>query len=341
MQTKRIGKQTVIFANPVAILTTSSVVGPKEGEGPLSAFFDKVESDPLFSQDSWEKAESKFLKTSIELGISKAGIAKEQLDYIISGDLLNQNISSTFGIRELERPFLGIFGACSAMGEAMSIGAMLIDGGFAEYTAVAASSHFCAAEKQFRFPLQLGTQRAPTASWTVTGAGCAILSPSYKTNPGVAITAATNGKIVDLGITDSTNMGAAMAPAAADTVIAHLRDTNTTANDFDLIITGDLGVTGSILFNEILQRENFDLQDKHSDCGVLIFDKEAQDTKNGGSGCACAATVFSGYFYEQLKNGNLKKILFVPTGALLSATSTQQGESIPGIAHAVVIEKFM
>jgi len=338
--TKRAGKQTVVLQNPVAIIAAASVVGPKEGEGPLADFFDKVETDPLAGTDSWEKAESQFLKDGLELAVAKAGITKEKLDYIISGDLLNQNISSTFGIRELERPFLGIFGACSAMGEGMSIAAMLIDGGFATYAACAASSHFCAAEKQFRFPLQLGTQRAPTASWTVTGAGCAVLAEANScANPGVVITAITNGKIVDMGVSDVNNMGAAMAPAAADTIIAHLRDTGKTPADFDLIVTGDLGYIGSELLTEIMAREGYDISKNHADCGILIFDKENQDTHNGGSGCACSATVFSGYFFEKLKSGLLSKIMLVPTGALLSPISSQQGESIPGIAHAVVIEK--
>jgi len=325
---------------PVAIIAAASVVGPKEGEGPLADHFDKVEKDPLAGADSWEKAESQFLKDGLELAVAKAGISKDKLDYIISGDLLNQNISSTFGIREFERPFLGIFGACSAMGEGLSIGAMLVDGGFAKYAAVAASSHFCAAEKQFRFPLQLGTQRAPTASWTVTGAGCAIIANVEEcANPGVVVTSATNGKIVDMGISDISNMGAAMAPAAADTIIAHLRDTNKTPTDFDLIVTGDLGYIGSELLVDLMKRENYDISKNHADCGIIIFDREKQDTHNGGSGCACSATVFSSYFFEQLKSERLKKILFVPTGALLSPTSSQQGESIPGIAHAVVIEK--
>jgi len=338
--TKRIGKQTVALQNPVAIISAASVVGPKEGEGPLSAFFDRVETDPLAGTESWEKAESQFLKDGLELAVAKAGITKDKLDYIIAGDLLNQNISSTFGMRELERPFLGIFGACSAMGEGMSIAAMLIDGGFASYIGVSASSHFCAAEKQFRFPLQLGTQRSPTASWTVTGSGCAILAnASSCANPGVVVTAVTNGKIVDMGISDVNNMGAAMAPAAADTIIAHLRDTGKTPADFDLIITGDLGYIGSELLTEIMAREGFDISQNHTDCGVLIFDKESQDTHNGGSGWACLATVLSGYFFEQLKSGKLKKIMLVPTGALLSPISSQQGESIPSIAHAVVVEK--
>jgi len=283
---KRVGNQTVVLQNPVAIIAAAAVVGPKEGEGPLADCFDKVETDPLAGTDSWEKAESQFLKNGLELAVAKAGIAKDKLDYIISGDLLNQNISSTFGIRELGRPFLGIFGACSAMGEGMSIGAMLIDGGFATYVGVAASSHFCAAEKQFRFPLQLGTQRAPTASWTVTGAGCAILADDVScANPGVMVTAITNGKIVDMGVSDVNNMGAAMAPAAADTIIAHLRDTGKTPDDFDLIVTGDLGYIGSELLSEIMARENYDISKNHADCGVLIFDKEKQDTHNGGSGC--------------------------------------------------------
>lgn len=332
---KRIGNQTVMLQNPVAVVATASIVGPKEGEGPLGEYFDHVEADPLFGMDSWEKAESEFVKAGLQTAIKKAGLKNEQIDYILAGDLLNQSIGSTFGIREIGRPFLGIFGACSAIGEGLSIASMLIDGGFAEHIAVSASSHFCAAEKQFRFPLELGTQRPPTASWTVTGDGSAILANK---GSGVCVCGVTSGKIVDMGITDANNMGAAMAPAAADTMLAHFRDMGRTPDYYDLIVTGDLGYIGKDLVVQLMEREGFDMTKNYTDCGIEIFDRQKQDTHNGGSGCACSAVTFCGYYYSKLKSGELNKILLVPTGALLSPTTSQQGETIPGIAHAVAIE---
>ena len=330
-----IGEQTVKFSRPISILSTASVVGPKEGDGPLGKQFDIVLEDILAGEESWEKAESEIVNKALDLAVRKSGVSIHAIDYILAGDLLNQNMGSTFGIRELERPYLGIFGACSAIGLGLSIGSMLIDGGFATNTLVGASSHFCAAEKQFRFPLELGTQRPPTSTWTVTGSGTAVLS---KNGNGPFITSATNGKIVDLGIKDANNMGAAMAPAAVDTLCAHFKDLDIKPDHYDLIATGDLGYIGHELVINLMEKKGYDLSKNYTDCGILIFDKETQDTHSGGSGCACSAVTFASYLYDRIKRGVLNKVLFVPTGALLSTTSLQQGESIPGVAHAVSIE---
>jgi stage V sporulation protein AD len=331
----KIGKQSVLFTNPVSIVNTASVVGPKEGEGPLNRYFDVILEDVLNGGESWEQAESLIVEKTFNMAAKKAGLTLDDIDYIIAGDLLNQNTGSTFGIRELNRPFFGVFSACSAMGESMIIGSMLIDGGFGKNIIAGASSHFCAAEKQFRSPLNLGTQRPPTSTWTVTGCGAAVLSNKEK---GPFVTGATVGKIVDMGIKDAFNMGAAMAPAAADTLLTHFNDFNITPDYYDLIITGDLGHVGRELVIELLKEQGIELKDNFTDCGIKIFDKEKQDTHSGGSGCACAAVTFAGYLYDKLKNLAFNRILLVPTGALLSPTTSQQGETIPGIAHAVRIE---
>jgi len=332
---KKRGKQSIIFENPVSIISTSSIVGSKEGEGPLSKYFDRVLDDPLFDEDSWEKAESAFVEEGFKKAVSKAGMKLDDIDYIVAGDLLNQGIGSTFGVRALERPFFGIYGACSNMGEGLGLGAVLIDGGFAENVLVGASSHFCAAERQFRYPLSLGTQRPLTSTWTVTGHGAALLS---KNGNGPYVTAITTGKIVDMGITDSNNMGGAMAPAAVDTIAAHFQDTGRNPTYYDLIITGDLGHIGKAILIELIGKIGYDISQNCSDCGIEIFDSKKQDTHAGGSGCGCSAVTFAAYLYDKLQKKEMNKILFVPTGALLSPTSTQQGESVPGIAHAVAIE---
>lgn len=332
---KHVGKQSIQMENNVSILQMASVVGPKEGEGPLRKHFDVVMKDALGDQESWEKAESKIVKDAFELAAQKSGLALESIDYLLAGDLLNQSIGTTFGVRDLNIPFFGLFGACSTMGESMSLGAVLIDGGFATNVLVGASSHFCAAEKQFRFPLGLGTQRTPTASWTVTGCGAAVLS---KNGSAPYIKAVTSGKVVDMGITDSNNMGAAMVPAAVDTLAAHFKDFGREPNYYDMILTGDLGHVGKDLMIKMMRKEGYDLTHNYTDCGVEIFDQGSQDTHNGGSGCGCSAVTLAGYYFKQLKEGKINKILFMPTGALMSPTSTQQGESIPGIAHAVAIE---
>lgn len=334
---KHIGMQSIRFQNPPSIIATASVVGPKEGEGPLAKYFDEISQDVLFGKESWEKAESEVVERAMKLVVQKANMQMADMQYILAGDLQNQGTGSTFGIRSLGRPFFGLFGACSTMGEAMSLGSVLIDGGYADHVIASASSHFCAAEKTFRFPLELGTQRTPTASWTVTGCGAVILSAQGE---GPYITHITTGKITDMGITDVNNMGAAMAPAAVDTLSAHLRDTGRTPDYYDLIATGDLGHIGRDLVVRLMKQEGYDLSKNYTDCGVEIFDKAKQDTHAGGSGCGCAAVTYAGYWHHMLKQGKLNKILLVPTGALHSTTTAQQGESIPGIAHAVAIENF-
>ena len=332
---KKIGKQTVRLAEGVTILSAASTVGPKEAEGPLGKYFDQTVEDSFFGEKSWELAESKFVEKNMGLAIQKANLKAKDVDYILCGDLLNQCTGSTFGIKNLEIPFFGLFGACSTMGESMSLGAMLIDGGFANHVLAGASSHFCAAEKQFRFPLPLGTQRPPTVTWTVTGDGAVVLS---RKGEGPKITEITTGKIVDMGVTDANNMGAAMAPAAAALLKAHFEDTGRTPQEYDVIATGDLGTVGRQLVVELLKKGGYDMDSRYTDCGIEIFDAEKQDTHAGGSGCACSAVTFCAYFYPKLVSGEIGRMLFIPTGALMSPTSSQQGQPIPGIAHGVVIE---
>ena len=265
----------------------------------------------------------------------KSGIPATEIDYCFAGDLLNQCISSSFGLRELNIPFFGVFGACSTFVESLCLGSVFIESKAAKNVICATSSHFCSAEKQFRFPLELGNQRPPTSQWTVTGSGAAILSSAGN---GPKITCITPGKIVDMGIKDANNMGAAMAPAALDTLIAHFSDTGRKPSYYDVIITGDLGYIGKEILGELCESKGYNIKSNYEDCGVLIFDKENQDTHSGGSGCACVGTVFSGYLYKQLKDKKINKILLIATGALMNSMSTQQGESIPGIAHAIAIE---
>ena len=302
--------------------------------GPLAKYFDQTLEDEFWGEKSWEKAESKIIKEATQMVISKSGISSQNIDCVFAGDLLNQCISSTFGLREINIPFLGVFGACSTFVESLSLGAISVEG-FANYVLCATSSHFCSAEKQFRFPLELGNQRPPTSQWTVTGSGASILS---KTGNGPYITNITLGKIVDMGIKDANNMGAAMAPAFIDTLIAHFEDTGRTPNYYDEIISGDLGYIGKDIAIDIAKSKGYNIKSNYNDCGVLIFDKNSQDTHSGGSGCACLATVFSGYFFKKLKEKKLRKLLLIATGALMNSTSSQQGESIPGIAHAISIE---
>ena len=333
---KKIGKQTVRLSQGVVILSAASTVGPKEAEGPLGKYFDQKTEDAMFGEKSWELAESKFVEKNMELAMQKANLKAKDIDYVLCGDLLNQCTGSTFGIRNLDIPFFGLFGACSTMGESMSLGAMLIDGGFANHVLTGASSHFCAAEKQFRFPLPLGTQRPPTASWTVTGDGAVVLARKKVDAP--RIVEITTGKIIDMGVTDVNNMGAAMAPAAAALLKTHFEDTGRTPQDYDVIATGDLGTIGKQLVVELMEKEGYHMDSRYTDCGIEIFDAEKQDTHAGGSGCACSAVTFCAYFYPKLVSGEIGRMLFIPTGALMSPTSSQQGQSIPGIAHGLVIE---
>ena len=331
---ERIGKQTIKFNTPPTILECASIVGPKEAQGPLAKYFDQTLEDEFWGEKTWEKAESKIIKETVNTVISKSGIPSEKIDYMFAGDLLNQCISSSFGLRELNIPFFGVFGACSTFVESLSLGAVFVEG-VAENVLCATSSHFCSAEKQFRFPLELGNQRPPSSQWTVTGSGAVILT---KNGSGPYITNITPGKIIDMGIKDGNNMGAAMAPAFADTLISHFEDTGRKPSYYDAIISGDLGYVGKEIVIDILKSKGYDIKANYNDCGVLIFDKASQDTHSGGSGCACCGTVFSGYFFKQLKEKKIKKMLLIATGALMNSTTSQQGESIPGIAHAISIE---
>ena len=332
---ERLGKQTIKFNTPVTILETASIVGPKESEGPMASYFDHCLQDEFWGEKTWEKAESKIIKETVNTLISKSGVPANQIDYCFAGDLLNQCISSSFGLRELSIPFFGVFGACSTFAESMCLGSVFVSSGSAKNVLCATSSHFCSAEKQFRFPLELGNQRPPSSQWTVTGSGAAILS---STGNGPYITHITPGKIVDMGITDANNMGAAMAPAFVDTLITHFKDTGRNPSYYDVIISGDLGHIGKDIAIDLAQSKGYNIKSIYNDCGVLMFDKQKQDTHSGGSGCACLGTIFSGYFFKQLKEKKIKRLLMIATGALMNSTSTQQGESIPGIAHAVSIE---
>lgn len=333
-QTKRTGMQTVVFTNPPVINAMASIVGPKEGQGPLGKTFDKVIDDNLYGEKSWEKAERKLLKEAVEMAIKKANLTAKDMDYLLAGDLLNQLISANFAARDLGIPLIGLYGACSTMFEGMALGAMLVDGGYANHVAFGASSHHDTAERQYRFPTELGVQRPLSAQWTVTGAGAAVLG---NTGAGPVVTHATIGKVIDLGIKDAGDMGSAMAPAAADTICQHFKDTGRTPEDYDLIITGDLASIGKALTQQLVSQNGYDISKIYTDCGILIFDP-AQDTHAGGSGCACSATVFSSYIMDEIKAGKFKRVLALGTGALLSPTSILQGESIPCIAHGAVIE---
>lgn len=332
---KHIGKQSMYFNNPISIIETASTVGTKEGEGPLREYFDIVLDNNKNKGKNWEQAESNIVKDNISLLIKKSGLKKDAVNYIITGDLLNQCCGSTYGIRELEIPFFGIFGACSTFGEALSLGAVLIDSGGAENIIAAASSHFYSAERQFRFPPELGTQRPPTSTYTVTGDGAAMLSSN---GFGPYITGITTGKIVDYGIKDANNMGAAMAPGAAQVLLQHFSDFNRTPDYYDFIFTGDLGYVGRQLVIEMVNKNGYKLGNNYKDCGIEIYYNKKQDTHSGGSGCACSAVTFAGMLYKKLKNKEINRLLFIPTGALMNTTLIQQGESIAGIAHGVVIE---
>ena len=331
---KKIGKQTISFDFPPTITECNSIVGPKEAQGPLAKYFDLTLDDEFWGEKSWEKAESKIIKENVNALVTKSGITTNNIDCIFAGDLLNQCISSSFGLRDSNIPFVGMFGACSTFVESMCMGAIAIES-FAQNVICATSSHFCSAEKQFRFPLELGNQRPQTSQWTVTGSGATLLS---KDGTGPFITNITLGKIVDMGIKDANNMGAAMAPAFVDTLLAHFLDTGRNPSYYDAIISGDLGKIGKDIAIDIAMSKGYNIKSNYNDCGLMIFDTKAQDTHAGGSGCACCGSVFSGFLFKQLKEKKIKKLLLIATGALMNSTSSQQGETIPGIAHAVSIE---
>ena len=335
MSLKKIGKQTYKLLNPPTIMSNYSIVGPKEGKGPLKDYFDLILEDDKWGQESFEKAECKIQEEAIRSAVDQAGLSLNDIDLLVAGDLLNQIVASGYSARELAIPFYGLYGACSTMTESLSLGAMLIDGGFADKVVCATSSHFSSAERQFRFPLEYAAQRTFSAQWTVTGAGATVLS-SYGSGPYISYV--TPGKILDPGITDAANMGGAMAPAAMDTLINHFEDTGFKPSDYDLILTGDLGHVGKSIVLDMMKKKGYELKGIYTDCGVEIFNQDAQDTHAGGSGCACSAVVFNGYVLKEMKRGRYKRVLFMSTGALHSTLITQQGESIPSIGHAITVD---
>ena len=334
MANKKLGRQTVALQDPPSVIGSAAVVGKKEGEGPLAATFDHISQDDSFGERSWEKAESAMQKLALAAALRKAGLSVSGLDYLLAGDLLNQCIGSGFAVRGQDVPFFGLYGACSTMAESLSLASMLLDGGYGTKIAAMTSSHFCSAERQYRSPLEYGGQRTPTAQWTVTGSGCVILADQ---GPGPYITHVTTGKVVDKGIKDAANMGAAMAPAAYSTLSAHFQDTGRKPSDYDLIVTGDLGQLGRDIVADWFHRDGMELKN-FNDCGTLIYDLEGQDVHCGGSGCGCSAVVLAGMLLNGMAGGRWKRILFCGTGALLSPTSSQQGESIPAICHAVALD---
>ena len=331
----QVGKQSLQFAEAPYIISSASIVGKKEGEGPLGNCFDVVGDDDKFGQDTWEEAESELQKEAFTMAVGKAGLRPEDIRYLFSGDLLGQNIATSFGLMDCQVPLFGLYGACSTCGEALSLGAMCVAGGYADYVVSMTSSHFASAEKQFRFPLEYANQRPLSATWTVTGSGAYVLG-KYRSK--ARITGITTGKIVDYGIKDSMNMGAAMAPAAADVICRHLSDFGRTAADYDKIITGDLGSVGQEILWDLTRQSGYDISSVHEDCGIMIYDAKKQGTGAGGSGCGCSAVTLSAHYLKQVEEGKYKRILFVPTGALLSTVSFNEGMTVPGIAHAVVIE---
>lgn len=334
----KLGKQTIKLETKPCIYSTSSVVGPKEMDGPLSQYFELHIKDVFFDEKTFEKAESKMLETCINNLLVKSGVTQNDIDAIFSGDLLNQCISSGFAMRNFDVPFLGLYGACSTFCEGLLLSSILIESKSAKQVVASASSHFCSAERQFRMPLEHGNQKSPLAQSTVTGCGAALITNRDVADNGIHITHVTPGKIIDLGVTDMSNMGAAMAPSVYSTISNHLNDTGRSIDYYDYIFTGDLGIHGSDMLHELFKIEGIDISQKHKDCGVLIYDEQNQDVNSGGSGCGCIASVFSSYIYNELKAKKLNRILLIATGALMSPTSSNQGESIPGIAHAIAIE---
>lgn len=345
------GSASMCFQNPVYITSCASVVGKKEGDGPLGSRFDLICNEPMFGEDTWEAAESTMQKEAAALALDKAGLTVKDIRMAFAGDLLAQTAASSFGIAGIGVPFYGLFGACSTMGESLSLGAMSVAAGYGTHILCATSSHFASAEKEFRFPLGYGNQRPLSATWTVTGSGACILSgeaPSQEI-PGQAqpllspegciqITGLTTGKLIDFGLKDSLNMGGCMAPAACDTIYQNFRDFNRTPDDYDAIFTGDLGAVGKQILLELLKEKGYNIESIYQDCGLLIYDGKTQDTHSGGSGCGCSASVLAAYILPELVKGTWKRVLFVPTGALLSKTSFNEGDSIPGIAHGVILE---
>ena len=331
---KKLGRQTAALPSRPRIIASAAVGGKREGEGPLKDCFDRVSADSYFGEESWERAESHMIRECFDLACNKAGLAAAP-DYIIAGDLLNQCVSSAFAMKDSGAPYFGVYGACSTMAESLTLAAMLVDGGYAETACAVTGSHFCTAERQYRYPLEYGGQRTPTSQWTVTGAGAAIAGAQER---GPYISHVTTGRIVDAGINDANNMGAAMAPAAYDTLCAHFADTGRAPEYYDAIFTGDLGALGHDIVQDMFAADGVKLGARYMDCGVLIYDLRTQDVHAGGSGCGCCASVLCGHILPAMRKGIWKRVLVAATGALMSPTSAQQGASIPGICHAVAIE---
>lgn len=335
---------TLVFQNKPKIVATGTIAGPKESAGVVGKFVDKALLEDTFGEDTYEKAECKMLTFAVRKAIQNGGLTEQDIDLLVSGDLLNQIISASFTARDFDFPFMGVYSACATMAESMAVAATLIDGGYAKRVVAATGSHFSSAERQYRYPLELGNTRPPQSQWTVTGAGAMLITDMVGGNMSKmgeicpSITAATLGRVVDYGITDVNNMGAAMAPAAADTVMTHLRDMGRTVDDYDLIVTGDLGALGSRLMKDLLWEKGLDVEKNHVDCGEIVYNV-IEDEFQGGSGAGCSAVVLGSYLYDKMKNGNVRRILFAATGALLSTVSSGQGESIPCISHAVSIER--
>ena len=327
--------QTVFFKKKPRILATGTIAGPKECAGIVGKYVDKTLTDDTFGESTYEKAECKMLSYAISKTVENAGLREGEVDCLISGDLLNQIISASFAARDFDVPFLGVYGACSTMAESMGIAAAFVNAGYYKNVVAATGSHFSSAERQYRYPLELGNTRPPQSQWTVTGAGGCLIAPS---GSAISITSATFGKVVDFGITDVNNMGASMSPSAASTLLAHFHDTGRKPSDYDLIITGDLGALGSRILKDLTWEKGVDISANHVDCGEIVYNV-IEDEYQGGSGAGCSAVVFNSYIYDKLKTGSLSRVLFVATGALLSTVSSGQGESIPCISHAVCVER--
>ena len=332
---KRLGEQTILFTNSPKIIGSYTIVGEKEGNSNFKNYFDYILKDDLFGEKTFESAERKMLEHSILNALDSAGLKSSDLDLLVCGDLLNQIISSSFAAREFDVTFLGLYGACSTMAESLAVGSSFVDSNYFDNVACATCSHFSSAERQYRFPLELGNQRPPVSQWTVTGAGCTVLSEK---GSDIEIVNATFGKVTDFGINDVNNMGAAMAPAAMSTLIKHFEDTNTNPDDYDLILTGDLGKLGSEILLDLMENKGYKLKDNYNDCGQMIF-SNSQKSYQGGSGCGCSAVILNSFVLQKMKEGKFKRVLFAATGALLSTLSSQQGNTIPGICHAVEIRR--
>lgn len=345
--------QTLFFKNRPYVLSACSSGGAKEGRGPLKQWFDICYDEDTFGEETWEKSESRMLKTAVEEAIKRSGIEEEKIGAMLSGDLLNQLMSSSFMARDMHIPFLGLYGACSTMTESLLLGSALVDGGYRDNVVAGASSHYCTAERQFRMPLEHGNQRPPSAQWTATAAGVMVLSDDYgdeileadeagrmKPLKKVAVESGTIGKVIDAGVKDANQMGSAMVPAAIDTLLRHLEDTGRSLDYYDIVLTGDLGFIGRAMMTDLLIDAGLDpdvIRAVYDDCGTMIYSRE-QDVHSGGSGCGCSASVFAGYVYKKMCRGEIRRALLMSTGALLSTISPFQGESIPGIAHAVSLE---